>query len=375
MMLFKLLSRMERFRFESAVISLAPISPGANRIVDLGIPVRSMGLKPRRPDPAALFRMAEAVRTFKPDLIQAWMYHGNIAALIAASLLPYPVPVLWGIRSSLHGFWGQKRMTRHVIRAGAWLSRRPARILYNGRVSASQHEAIGYHPAATCVIPNGFDCELFKPNPQARGRLRADLNVPPETELVGLVARFHPTKDHRTFLAAAANLVQDGSEAHFVLAGRGVTIENSDLTTLIQSHSGLERRIHLLGERLDTPFLNSALDLATTSSSAESFPNVVCEAMASGVPCVVTDVGDSAWIVGDASLVVPPADPKALATAWRRVIEMTDEDRQALGARARQRVLTHFSLDSAVRQYQDLYAAVAERFTLKQSGGRVGTSA
>ncbi len=139
-----------------------------------------------------------------------------------------------------------------------------------------------------------------------------------------------------------------------MLCGDAVHWENHELVGWIDA-AGIRERCHLLGRREDIPRLNAALDLASSSSCGEGFPNVIGEAMACGVPCVVTDVGDSALIVGDTGRVVPPKNPEALAGAWRELIERGPEQRHQLGAAARCRVGKHYSLQAIVAQYEKLY--------------------
>ncbi len=166
-------------------------------------------------------------------------------------------------------------------------------------------------------------------------------------------------KDHANFLAAASFLAKRDKAAHFLLVGRNVDYSNKELVAQI-SALNLKERVHLLGERSDVPRLAAALNVASSSSAwGEAFPRAVGEAMACGVPCVVTDVGDSAWLVGDTGRVVPPRDPVALSTAWRDMLEMGSEAREALGRRARERILENFSLAEVVRQYETLYAGVS----------------
>jgi glycosyltransferase involved in cell wall biosynthesis len=362
MMLCKLLSRTDRKRFESAVISLDGIGTLGDRIRQLGIPVYEMGMKPSLVRPRTLVRLVRTARRLKPDLIQGWMYHGNLAAQLAAMFTVRPVSVFWNIRQSLYSLDYEKPGTAKVIKLGARLSHWPAKTLNNSRTSVAQHSVIGYETSSTVVIPNGFDTELFAPSEEARHSVRGELGVAHDTFLIGLIARYHPMKDHGTFLRAAALLLKEYPDSQFVLAGKDVNWNNEFLRSLIQD-LGMVERVHLLGERLDMPRLTAALDIASLSSAyEEGFPNIIGEAMACGVPCVVSDVSDSPWIVGDSGRVVPPRNPEALARSWKDLIELGLEGRKALGETARSRVIECFSLISVVEQYERLYeSAVAER--------------
>jgi glycosyltransferase involved in cell wall biosynthesis len=297
------------------------------------------------------------VKRLNPDILQGWMYHGNLFVQLVGFLLRQKVPSVWNVRQSLYNLRHEKFRTSIVIRLCAKLSHYPAKIIYNAQTSAIQHEALGYCEKKRMIIPNGFDTEQFRPSREARGQIRKELELSPSTFLIGLISRYHPSKGHQNFLRAAAQLVKDCPEVHFVLAGRGVDHNNEILMKSIRELC-LEGRVHLLGERTDTARVTAALDLATSTSFSEGFPNSIGEAMACGVPCVVTDVGDSAWIVGDTGVVVPPGAHRALAAAWRDLVEIGVEGREDLGAAARNRIRERFNLRAMVAQYEELYRSL-----------------
>jgi glycosyltransferase involved in cell wall biosynthesis len=354
-MLLKLLSRIDRDRFIPSVVSLWDKGTVGPKIEALGIPVFALDINPRRPSPAGLLRLRSLVRQQQPDLLQGWMYHGNLAA----SMARFGKPMLWGVRQSLNDLRNERLLTRWVIWLNARRSRSATAIVYNSRVSARQHQAVGFDSAAARVIPNGFDVEQFRPDESARRELRVELGLAPHALLIGLIARYHPMKDHLSFLRAAARLAVPGGEVNFVLAGRGVDGENRALMDAVRELQ-LQDRVFLLGERDDVARLTAALDIATSASSwGEGFANAVGEAMSCAVPCVVTDVGDSAWIVGDTGKVVRVRDHAALAGAWHSLIESGAAARQALGQHARQRVIENFSLGAIVKQYEGLYLGLA----------------
>lgn len=358
MMLLKLCSRLDRSRFAPSVISLSDKGVIGPRIEALGVPVYALGMRPSRPSLSGLMRLRKLVSTLRPDLIQGWMYHGNLAASLTAGNRP----VVWGIRQSLYGLEKERALTRWVIRLGAVMSHYSRAIVYNSRTSARQHAAFGFDASQSHTIPNGFDTETFHPNEDARVSIRQELGLSGNAVLIGLIGRYHPMKDHRTFLNAAALLSKKSSNVvYFLLAGREVDRDNPALGAMIMEF-GLGDRVFLLGEREDIPQLNAALDIATSASAwGEGFSNSVGEAMSCGVPCVVTDVGDSAWITGDIGRVVPPSNPGALAAAWKSLIALGRDKRLALGLLARQRVMENFSLGSVIKQYEELYEALIAR--------------
>lgn len=355
-MLYKLLTSTDFTRFEPYVISLMDRRILGKQIEKLGIPVYTLGMRRRGFNPLKLYHLHRVIRSLKPDLIQSWMYHANLIATLTSQLNFTRIPVIWNIRQSLYNLKTEKQRTAYMIRLGAWLSQQPNRIFYNSRVSAHQHQAVGYAAIREQVIPNGFDCDRFRPSELARLKLRRELGLAEDTLLIGLVARYHPMKDHANFIRAAGQLIQQYPDVHFILVGRDITEQNIVLQKEIQS-IGL-KNIHQLGEQNDIPQITAALDIATSSSWSEAFPNVIGEAMACGVSCVVTDVGDSAWIVDKTGQVVPPRDSQALAEGWMRLIEMGSEGRKKLGTIARQRILGKFSLPKIVQQYEAIYDEV-----------------
>lgn len=355
MMLVRLLENTNRDQLEPIVVSLTDEGTLGQRIKALNIPVYALGMKPSLPNPMAIWQLKKLVKKHRPQLIQGWMYHGNLMALW--SIKNRKIPVIWNIRQSLYNLKFEKWTTARIIQLGATLSRHTARIIYNAHIAADQHEAIGYHPSKRVILSNGFDVESFSPSVEARSAVRTELCLPDSALLIGLIGRYHPMKDHENFLKAASLLHQSHSDVHFLLAGRGVDGQNDKLTSLINTLN-LSQCTHLLGERSDIPQLQAALDIATSSSYTEGFPNVVAEAMSCATPCVVTDVGDVARIVGDTGTIVPPKNAEALVEGWRSLIDIGFEQRQALGQRARQRIVQHYSIEKIRDQYETLYQDV-----------------
>ena len=355
MMLYKLVASMDREAFHSIVISLRDKGTIGARIEALGGPVHTLGCSPGRFGVSALLRLRSILERNNVGLVQAWMYHSNVAATAACMLARHRCPIIWNIRQSRDDSIPIRLNTALVIRIGSIVSSFPTRIVYNSRVSAEQHRARGYAAERSVVIANGFDCTIFKPNLRARDQLREELGLSNDTVLIGMVARYHPMKDHANFLRAAAILSRTIPKAQFVLVGNGVNPANAEIKRQART-DGLADRVHLLGEREDIAHITAGLDLFCLSSAGcEGFPNAVGEAMACGVPCVVTNVGDAAVVVGDTGSVVPPRDPAALAAAWARLIEAGHSDRRRMGAIARQRILDNFSLPRIADLYENLY--------------------
>jgi glycosyltransferase involved in cell wall biosynthesis len=357
-MLYRLLTRLDRQRFASVVVSLTDRGALGAAIAALGVPVYALGLRRGAPDPRAVGRLWRLLRRERPAVLQTWLYHADLLGLVAGRLAGVPA-IVWNVRCSEIDLRHYSPLTALARRLLALLSGMPAAVVVNSLAGRRVHERLGYRPRRWRVIPNGFDLEQFRPDPAAPARLRQLLGVAPEAPLIGLVARYDPMKDHATFLQAARRLLDMRADARFVLVGAGVDWHNPRLAAPARA-LGLVPHLHLLGERDDVAALLPGLDLATLSSVSEAFPNVVGEAMACGVPCVVTDVGDAAYLVGDTGRVVPPRDPAALAAAWAELLARPAAARRALGRAARERVATLFSLEAVAKQYAALYAELAQ---------------
>ncbi len=359
MMLLKLLSRMDRTRFDSMVVSLTSNGTLLESFKSLGIPVYSLGMsRGGVPSPVTLYRLIRLGRQLQPNLIQGWMYHGNFASQLMNAFLPKPVPVLWSIHHSIKNLAFEKRLTAGLIRLSARLSKRPEKIHYVAKSSAGQHKELGFSAKNNVIIPNGYDTDRFVPSEQSRIQIRKELGLPATTPIIGHLARFHPMKDHANFIQAAGFLSQSFPDVHYVLAGQNVDSENKVLKDLVDKLN-LSEKIHLLGLRKDVPQIMAALDIfANSSRFGESFPIVIGEAMSCGVPCVSTDLGDTAWLIGDTGKIVPIEDHKALAGAWKDLLDLGCEGRKALGEKARERIINNFSLGKIVSQYEMLYKDV-----------------
>lgn len=360
MMLYKLLAETDREHFEPVVVSLIDRGPLRERIGKLGIAIHTAGMKPGWPSPVGLWRLVRLMAQLKPDLVLGWMYHSCLAAHLANFFLRHRVPVIWSIHYSIGSLGTEKRLTAAVIKVCALLSQWAARVIFVSRASQSQHKPLGYRLDNSCVIPNGINVAEFVPSRMSRSSVRSELGLPQNAFLIGLMGRYDPIKDHANFLKAARLISKEYPDIHFLLSGRGVDHENPVLGRAIQE-MGLERRTHLMGERNDMPRLAAALDIFSLSSYGESCPNVIGEAMACEVPCVVTDVGDAGWILGEAGRVVPPRDPPKLAEALKEMIDVGPAQRMVLGRAARARVIERFTLESVVARYEALYKAVLAR--------------
>lgn len=353
-MLAHLATRTDRDRFPTTVVSMTGAGKIGPVLAEAGIAVESLGMRRGVAHPGGLARLLKILRRRRPQVLQTWLYHADFLGLIARWLGHAP-GLLWNIRcsESVDGSAVRRVLSR--------FSPMPDAVVVNSLAGQRYHQSLGYRPKRWEHIPNGIDTSELRPDEEARYRLRGALGIEEGTIAIGLPARYHPMKDHATFLAAAARLSQRRPEVLFLLVGTGIEPANRELARAIAGH-GLRDRVRLLGECGAMSAVYPALDLATLSSAfGEGWPNVIGEAMACGVPCVATDSGDSAEIIGDSGVVVPPRDPPALAAAWEQVAALGPEGRRSLGAKARERVVRNYDLAAIIGRYEALYDEMSWR--------------
>lgn len=354
MMLLKLLQQLDRSRFSPTVVSLMRLGEIGPSIQALGIPVYTLGFSRGAPNPLIVFRLYRLLRQLQPDVVHTWMPHADLLGGLAARMAKCN-RVIWGVRMSNLAKTLNKPTTLWVIKICASLSHCiPAGILLCSLRAKEAFAELGYTTGKLYVIPNGFELGRFVPDVAARTCVRAELGLASQSRLVGLIARYDPLKNHFGFIDAAARVHAQLPDVHFLLAGMGVDATNTELNAAIAA-KGLEAHTHLLGRRDDLPRLMASLDVLASSSHGEGFPNVLGEAMACSVPCVVTDVGDSAEIVGNTGRVVPAGDMAGLARELIMVLRLPPEAKAALGLRARERVVENYEIGFVTRLYEGYY--------------------
>jgi glycosyltransferase involved in cell wall biosynthesis len=361
-MLYNLLRSSDRFHH--IVISLKPGGYYKKILSHAGIQVISLNVFHPLFIFGALAHLIRLMFSLRPVLIQSWMYIANTVAWLVSILVRGRTVLAWNIRHSLTDLGRENFLTRLTIRLNRFLSPNLSAIIYNSSVSAAQHERYGFKKAASLIIHNGFDIDIFKFNPVARMKRRQELTVSDDICLIGVIGRFHPLKDHTNFLNAVAILDHEIPQRGWrcVLIGRGMNAHNSALAELIR-HNSIEQRIILVDETHDIPEYLNALDVLCSPSCSESFPSVVAEAMAAGLRCVATDVGETAGIMGDTGVLVPPKNARALADGLGQAIgEFAKQGLQRLSV-ARDRIENKYSLSHIARTYEEVYSMLIARGT------------
>lgn len=294
-----------------------------------------------------LLQLVQQLRALAPDALHGYLSGANLLASLLQPCLP-GTRIVWGVRASNMDLHRYDWLSRLEFRLQCVLARAADLIIINSAAGHAYHLAHGFPGDRMVVIPNGIDTDYYRPDPPARLRLRAAWGIAEKITLIGLVGRLDPMKDHPTFLRAAALLARERPDVRFVCVGEGNESYARQLHQLADDLQ-ISAQVIWAGGRTDMPAVYNALDLLTSSSSfGEGFSNVIGEAMACGVPCVVTAVGDSALIVGEAGIKVPPGDPAALAAGWRHMLLRLQDDRVRLAATLRERIVEQFSRDLLV---------------------------
>jgi glycosyltransferase involved in cell wall biosynthesis len=268
-----------------------------------------------------LWRLVGELKRLDPDILHSYLVEPNLLTVFLKPLFR-STKVVWAIGASNMDLKRYDWFVQLNFRLQRLASRYADLIISNSEAGRAYHAALGFPTQKFIVIPNGTDIDYFRPDPESRNRVRASWGIPDGAILIGVVARLDPMKDHPTFLKAASILYRRDSDLRFVCVGTGPPDYLASLRQLARDY-GIADRVVWAGACDDMPAVYNSLDIACSSSAfGEGLPNVVCEAMACGLPCVVTDVGDSAWLVGETGIVVPPNDPQALAQGLAECLNM-----------------------------------------------------
>lgn len=340
----------------SGVVSLTDEGLHGASIRASGVPVWVARMPKGLPTPGYRRMLRRAVREFRPDVISGWLYRGNLVSLAAARDAGR-VPVVWNIRHSLHDWDRERFLFKVSVWTNLWKIDQPELVVYNSHAARHQHREFGFLPREDRVIPNGFDLDRFRPDFEARAELRREWGLEKDEIAVGLVARWHPVKNHAGFLEAAAAAVKANPRTAFILAGEGCDSGNTELVSMI-SRLDLAKNVRLLGRIDSVERVTAALDLAVNASFGEAFSNAVGEALACGVPCLATTVGDSRRIVGENGWSVEPAAlPEALAAS----LALGRDGLSAKGRGARERMEAEYRLDIMNERFAEVFRTVRRR--------------
>lgn len=339
---------------EHIVVSLTSPGKYGPLLEKQGIKVKCLGIRFNLHFFSKLLYLIRFIRSTMPDAVQTWMYHADLIGGFATMLSGCSDRLIWNIRHSDVSIKKNGIGLVLLVRLSALFSHiLPKSVLSCSHVASDLHSGLGYCAIKMEVIPNGFDTRKFLPSTSMRTKTRSELGVTDDTFLIGMVARFNIQKDHEMLVSALKLLNKYDHSFKILLIGSGNELRQNEIEGLV-CKSGLNSNVHFLGARNDLPALYNAMDLHVLSSSfGEGFPNVIGEAMACGVPCLATDVGDSKLIIDRTGWVTQPGDEVAFARAIDTAICEFNQtpvwlERKAL---ARKRIVDKFEVSVMVKSY------------------------
>ena len=304
-----------------------------------------------------LFKLINLIRRLKPDVVQTWMIHANFLGGLAAKLAGIK-NIFWGIHHTTLLKSKTKKSTLLISSINAILSNYiPKKIIYCAKKSREIQESVGFNKNRGVVVYNGYDVKSFSQNKDLKYILNEEMSIPIDTFIIGYVGRYHPQKDIKNLIESLALLNKEVS-FNAILVGQNLDNNNQELVNIINK-SKLDDLVHLVGQKDDIPRFMNGIDLFVLSSRfGEAFPNVLNEAMACGTPCVTTNVGDSAVIVGDTGWVVPPNNPESLSNAITSAMQEKKSDHILWSQReinCKERIIKNFSLERMVNNYFNVW--------------------
>lgn len=354
MALYRLIREFRGGDYIHTVVALTPGGGMYTRFIEAGIGL--VVLDVRRSPVSDMLRLCRLIRTLRPDIVQTWLYHADFLGGLAARLAGNR-RVVWGIHTTDVGI-GCSRATAFVRRACASLSRWvPHTIVCVAEAARSSHSLVGYDSDRMVVVGNGFDMSMLAADQRERLRLRSECGFDPDDIVLGTLGRFNLDKDHANFVQAAGRLARKHERLRFLMVGKDLDPHNDTLMAWIRE-TGFAKRFVLLGERADVAPCLAAMDIFCLPSRTEAFPIVVGEAMTMGLPCVATDVGDVGLLMADTGIIVPKADPDALAQGVSDLIVLGPDRREQMGRKARERIHAEFTMESVRKRFETIYEKV-----------------
>ena len=343
----------------TVVVSLTALGTIGESLRAKGGRVHALGMSSLLDFPMTLWRLIRLIRQYRPAIVQTWMYHADLLGGLAARLAGNQ-HVIWGVRTTdiqASSSFATVIVRWFCARLSCWV---PSAIICAAEASRQSHIAVGYDPKRMMVVPNGYDFSWLQASDDERHSLREQYGIRQNQVVIGSLGRFHPDKGQENFVRAAGLVAAQYSQLRFLMVGRGLDWDNVQLVDWIVS-TGFKDRFLLLGERKDVPRCLAAMDVFCLHSRTEGFPNVLAEAMAMGLPCITTDVGDAAMLLGDAGIIVSKGDSAELARGLGALLALAQDERLALGWRAKARVKAGFSMERARERFEEIYRRVLNK--------------
>lgn len=318
-------------------------------------------------------RLVRFIKREQPEILHSYLQVPNIWSAFVKLVLP-DTKVVWGIRASNIEWKDYGWQWQATDKAESLLANIPDWMICNSSAGLEHHVQKGYPRRKMSVVRNGIDTERFFPDRKLGRALRAMWGVQENQTLIGMVGRIDPVKDYPDFLQAAAWLAQERPEVRFVCVGGGPD-------ALLGEYSDLAHSLHVqdvliwAGEQTEMLQVYNALDLLVLSSVSEGVSNVLGEAMACGIPCVATDVGDSAQLIGSVGELVPARDPEALKQGMLQLLKRIETDGTRLNTQARQWIMEQFSVAKLVsKTIEVLNDVLAGKHVSQEQPSGLGTT-
>jgi len=346
-----ILSHRENINFSHSVVSLTTLGPIGSDLIRLGVDVNVLDMRNIFDFHKVFFSLIKFIRCGDFDIVQTWMYHadffGGVAAFLAGNR-----NIIWGVRTTKLNKFSSSFFLRFIC---IFLSYFIPKVIVCAANSALKfHASLGYNKARLTFVPNGFDLSRFVFKVTDRNRIRSTFHFQDDDIVILSLGRFTYEKDHANFISAAGIVSSKYKNVKFLLVGRGVNESNQSLTSLI-SQTGFHQNFFLVGESDNVPAIFAAVDIFCLHSRTEAFPNVLGEAMAMGLPCISTAVGDAELILGDCGSVVPKMNSSALALSIMNFIELPYHKKLNLGECSKARVSNLFSMNSTKQCFEKIY--------------------
>jgi glycosyltransferase involved in cell wall biosynthesis len=337
---------------EHIIVSLTSVGPIGGDLKKRGIHVYCLNLN-KFNSLYKIFYLVKFIKNTNPNVVQTWMYHSDFIGGLAAKIAGVK-KIFWNIRNTEIP---QKAFSRtgFIIRICALLSGCiPNKIICCAFSALDKHSALGYSRSKMVVIPNGYQ-KTYGEKFDKRHEVRTKLGLSSDVLVIGIVGRYDFLKGYDILITAASLFSKSyQDEFIFLCAGRHIDQNNPELMELLNG-SSLKNNFLLMGESSNVEEIYSAMDFYCLPSRSEGFPNVVAEAMLCRLPCVVTDVGDAARIIGKSGIVVESKNAESLATGLLGMAEFSVEKRKELGGLARSRIVENYEIGKIINQYLAVY--------------------
>lgn len=301
-------------------------------------------------------RLADLVHQARPDVLYSFLTVPNLLAALLRRSGTRPA-VVWGVRASDMDMRRYDWLSRLTHALEPHFAQGADLIIANAQSGARAAIARGFPANKLRVVRNGVDLDRFGRDSAKRAAVRAQFGFSDAHKVVGHVARMDAMKDHDTFVAAFARVQRERADIRGLCLTSGRA--SADVLRARVASAGVGDALHVSGSELDAAHAMSAFDVFCSSSAfGEGFANVLCEALAAGLPCAATSVGDAALVIGDCGALAPPRSPKALGDALSKALALCEDTTFAARARKRAEV---FSVDAMVVETERLIRSARAR--------------